>query len=118
MKTSKEWIAALKPYENEEKKKVLSQFFKTGKGEYGEGDVMVGICVPDNRRVARTAAMSDFTVIEKMLTHPKVVAIGEIGLDYYWEEPDKEIQKKWFRKILSDFAGYYECGIYGSTRTA
>ncbi len=69
MKTSKEWIAALKPYENEEKKKVLSQFFKTGKGEYGEGDVMVGICVPDNRRVARTAAMSDFTVIEKMLTH-------------------------------------------------
>ena len=48
----------------------------------------------------------------------KIVAIGEIGLDYYWEEPDKEIQKKWFRKILSDFAGYYECGIYGSTRTA
>lgn len=69
MKTSQEWIAALKPYENEEKKKVLSQFFKTGKGEYGEGDVMVGICVPDNRRVARTAAMSDFTVIEEMLTH-------------------------------------------------
>ena len=23
-------------------------------------------------------------------------AIGEIGLDYYWEEPDKGIQKKWF----------------------
>ena len=69
MKTSQEWIAALKPYENEEKKKVLSQFFKTGKGEYGEGDVMVGICVPDNRRVARTAALSDFTVIEEMLTH-------------------------------------------------
>lgn len=69
MKTSQEWIAALKPYENEEKKKVLSQFFKTGKGEYGEGDVMVGICVPDNRRVARTAALSDFMVIEEMLTH-------------------------------------------------
>lgn len=30
----------------------------------------------------------------------KVVAIGEIGLDYHWPEPAKEIQKKWFEKQL------------------
>lgn len=28
--------------------------------------------------------------------HEKVVAIGEIGLDYHYEDTDKELQKKWF----------------------
>lgn len=30
----------------------------------------------------------------------KCVAIGEIGLDYYWNEPDREWQKKWFARQL------------------
>lgn len=31
----------------------------------------------------------------------KVVAVGEVGLDYYWEDnPDREIQKKWFARQI------------------
>ena len=38
--------------------------------------------------------------IRTLSRDPKCVAIGEIGLDYYWPEPDHELQKKWFRRQL------------------
>ncbi|MBQ9848613.1 MAG: TatD family hydrolase [Clostridia bacterium] len=42
----------------------------------------------------------DFEYIKKMLDHPKVLGIGEIGLDYHWDTSHKEIQKEVFRKHL------------------
>lgn len=40
--------------------------------------------------------------IDKLLDHPKAVAVGEIGLDYYWSDnPPREIQKAYFEKQLS-----------------
>lgn len=42
----------------------------------------------------------DILTLEKLAQHEKVVAIGEIGLDYYWNEPEREIQKEWFKKQL------------------
>lgn len=36
----------------------------------------------------------------RMLEEEKAVAVGEIGLDYYWDEPEREIQKKWFVRQL------------------
>ena len=46
--------------------------------------------------------MSSQTIakLKKLSEHKKVVAIGEIGLDYHWKEPEPEIQKKWFRRQI------------------
>lgn len=38
--------------------------------------------------------------IRRGLSHPKAVAVGEIGLDYYWDDVDREVQKYWFRRQL------------------
>ena len=43
---------------------------------------------------------NDMYTLRKLSEDKKVVAIGEIGLDYHFLEPDKDIQKKWFRKQL------------------
>ncbi len=41
---------------------------------------------------------SELDVLREMAKDPKVVAIGEIGLDYYWEEnPPRELQQEVFR---------------------
>ncbi|KWW12467.1 MULTISPECIES: TatD family hydrolase [Peribacillus] len=42
----------------------------------------------------------DLQWIEELSSHPKVVAIGEMGLDYHWDKSPKDVQKEVFRKQI------------------
>ena len=42
----------------------------------------------------------NFAWLREVCRHEKCLAVGEIGLDYYWQEPDREIQKRWFVRQL------------------
>jgi TatD DNase family protein len=42
----------------------------------------------------------DLQWIEELSHHPKVVAIGEMGLDYHWDKSPKDVQMEVFRKQI------------------
>ena len=56
MMTAKEIIRYMESLRNEEQRQVLMRFFKTGPGEYGEGDEFLGLKVPQTREVVKLTA--------------------------------------------------------------
>lgn len=42
----------------------------------------------------------DLEWIEELAAHPKVVALGEMGLDYHWDKSPEDVQKEVFRKQI------------------
>ena len=51
--TAREIIAYMESLRNDEQRQVLMRFFKTGPGEYGEGDEFLGLKVPETREVVK-----------------------------------------------------------------
>ena len=66
-----------------------------------------------------TKEMDDETVLrlEKLLAHPKAVAVGEIGLDYHYDHSPRDIQQKRFRDQL-ELAGHVKLPVIIHEREA
>lgn len=65
--TAAEWQAALSDATTPGKADILCRFFKTGKGEYGEGDKFIGVMVPANRHIAKQTLDAPLQTVAEML---------------------------------------------------
>ena len=61
---------ALRAHANPEKAALLRQFFKTGPGEYAEGDQFIGVTVPQTRQVAKAFRDAEDETVLKLLQSP------------------------------------------------
>ena len=68
--TAQEIITYMESLRNEEQRKILMGFFKTGPGEYGEGDEFLGLKVPQTREVVKAAGKDlPLTEVPRLLTN-------------------------------------------------
>ena len=76
--------------------KILQRFFKTGKGEYGEGDVFLGIKVPTQRQITKKFNELRLAEVEKLLNskiHEQRLVALFILVDKYKKAGDDEKKK-------------------------
>ena len=94
----------LKQEANNEQAIILQRFFKTGKGEYGEGDKFYGIKVPVQRKIAKKHRDISLKEIQGLLNSPvheeRLVSLF-ILVDQYTKGDDKT-KEKLFRFYLKN----------------
>lgn len=85
-----------------ERAKSNAWFFKTGKGEYGEGDRFLGLPMPEQRKIAKQFSAAPFTTIEKLLAskYHEERMVGLLILINQFEKADQEVQKEIFNFYL------------------
>lgn len=90
MTDAKEIIAYMESLRNEEQRRVLMGFFKTGPGEYGYGDEFLGLKVPQTREVVKMA-LNIATSFSRTARAPFGVDQGPLNID----EVPELLMSKW-----------------------
>ena len=95
IKTSKDLdnvLAEIDTLQDLEKAKILQRFFKTKTGEYGEGDIFIGISMPEQRVIARKYMFVTFDDISYLLRSEihEHRMIGLLILTFKFEELNKK----------------------------
>ena len=89
---------------NPEKAKILAGFFKTGKGQYGEGDKFLGITVPQTRAVVKKYWQLSLAEVQELLKstfHEERLAALLILVEQY-QKGDEKQKKKIFQAYLKN----------------
>ena len=84
----------LRSCSTQEKREVLPRFFKTGKGEYGEGDRFMGVVVPETRKVAKNHSDASWDVLEALLEsewHECRLCALVILVNRFKKQPDETV---------------------------
>ena len=84
--------------------RILQRFFKTGPGDYGEGDVFLGVRVPETRKIARKyrdLSISDTLKLLKSKIHEERLLALLIWVDQF-QSGDKLQREKIFLKYLGN----------------
>lgn len=87
---------------NKKRAEVSARFFKTGKGEYGEGDIFLGVTVPVQRKIARNflnLKLSDISHLLKSKMHEYRFTALE-NLVFQYEKGDEKKKKEIFNFYL------------------
>ncbi|MBI2098594.1 MAG: DNA alkylation repair protein [Candidatus Wildermuthbacteria bacterium] len=95
--------ADLRKFANPKKKEILQRFFKTGPGQYGEGDVFLGVMVSESRSLAVAYKNLSFSDIKKLLASPvhEERLVGLLILVYNFQKGGAETQKTIYRYYLA-----------------
>lgn len=118
-------LKEIRSKKDKNKAKILSRFFKTGKGQYGEGDIFLGLTVPISRKIAqkyKNISKVEIALLLKNKIH-EVRLIAILVLVYKYKigskKEKKEIVDFYLKNTkyinnwdLVDLSAYYIIGDY------